>query len=65
MISFRLGKNIVEVKQLKAAMIRIFGDANFKLQKWPSNIKLEKNDGDNAKLKLGVRQNGTKVFGVS
>ena len=40
-------------------MIRIFGEANFKLQKWHSNIKgLEDNDGDDgqtcAKSQLGV-----------
>ena len=61
--------NIPEVKQLNVTMIRIFGEANFKLRKWHFNIKeLEDNDGDNRliyiKSWLGDRQKEAKILGV-
>ena len=63
------GNNIPEVKQLKTTMIKIFGEANFKLHKWHSNMnELEDNDAEDrltyAKSQLQVGQNKTKVLGV-
>ena len=63
------GNSIPELEQLKTAMIKIFGEANFKLNKLHSNMnELEDNDAEDglthAKLQLGVRQNEIKIFGV-
>ena len=64
------GNNITKVKQQKVTIIRIFQKANFKLHKWYSNIKERKgNDEEDgltyAKSQLAVRQNKTKILGVS
>ena len=63
------GNNIPEVKQLKTTIIKIFGEANFKLHKWHSNMnELEDNNAEDgltyAKSQLGVRRNETKILGV-
>ena len=63
------GNNIPEVKQLKTTMVKIFGEANFKLHKWHSNMNgLEEKDAEDgltyAKSHLGVRRNEAKILGV-
>ena len=61
--------NIPDVKQLKSTMIRVFGEANFNIYKWHSNMEgQEDNNAEDgltyAKSQLGVRWNETKILSV-
>ena len=63
------GNNVSEVKKLKTTMIRIFGEANFKLRKCHSNTKeIEVKHGEDGltytESQLGVKRNKTEILGV-
>ena len=62
------GINITVVKRLKQLIINIFGEAQFILHKWHSNVP-ELEDGNNseeiqtyAKARLGVERNEIKIL---
>ena len=65
------GINTTIVKRLKQLIINIFGEAQFILHKWHSNLP-ELEDGNNseeiqtfAKAQLGVERNETKILGLT
>ena len=65
------GINTTAVKRLKQLIINIFGEAQFILHKWHSNVPELEDDNNSeeirtyAKAQLGVEHNETKIFGLT
>ena len=65
------GINTTVVKRLKQLIINIFGEAQFTLRKWHSNVPQLEDDSNSeeiqtyAKAQLGVERNETKILGLS
>ena len=64
------GINTTVVKRLKQLIINIFGEAQFILRKWHSNVPQLEDDNNSeeiqtyAKAQLGVERNETKILGL-
>lgn len=65
------GRDKIVVEKLKQLAIKLFGEANFILHKWHSNIPdlegdtVPEEDQSYAKSQLGVKQHETKILGLT